>query len=135
MARETRFNRRVMGHHVREFFKQAKVAKLRSRISNSPSGVIYVFVFFAGGEAINRQKHELTDRCLIARQRKGAGETVIGVGISKYNGKGSFATLVYLKCSNWSAVEEASAAEIQRKSGFFTSPTIRHEHEDEYPEA
>src|SRR3546814_3655463 len=59
ISRETRFSRRILGRGVREFLEQAKAGKLRSRILNGPSGVIYVLVFFPAGED---PKFRITER-------------------------------------------------------------------------
>ena len=133
MACEPRFHRRALGRHAHEFFEQAKARKLRSRILNSPSGVIYVLVFFSDNEDLDYQGAELGARCFIARHRMGRGDTVIGVGIGKHiPGKGSVSTLCYVKCPNWSAADDEQAIKMKGSMGFFATPTIRHSHEDEY---
>jgi hypothetical protein len=134
MAREPRFYRRGLGRHAHEFFDQAKAGKLRSRILNSPSGVIYVLAFFSQHEDLKNQSAELGARCLIARHQIGKGDTVIGIGIGRHvSGKGSVSTLCYVKCPNWSAQDDAQAVKMKSSMGFFAKSALRHSHEDEYP--
>ncbi len=134
MARETRFARRILGRGVREFLEQAKDGKLRSRILNGPSGVIYVLMFFPAGEDPKFRIAELCNRCFLARHAIGSGDTVIGVGISEYvQGAGSASDLIYLNVTDWSAADDETAVRMKADLGFFAEAAIRRRHEDEYP--
>lgn len=136
MARENRFSRRLLGRGVREFLEQATTGKLRSRILTAPSGIIYVFVFFADDEDASCRIAELGNRCFIARHKIGVGDIVIGVGISKYvPHSGSASDLVYLKLPNWSATDDEAAIRRNAHQGFFEGQSIQHSREDEYPES
>ena len=134
MARENRFSRRLLGRGVREFVQQATTGKLRSRSLTGPSGIIYVFVFFASDEEASYRIAELSNRCFIARHKVGVGDIVIGVGISRYAPlSGSTSDLVYLNLPDWSAADDETAIRMKADLRFFDGTSTQHLHEDEYP--
>jgi hypothetical protein len=135
MARESRFARRILGRSVREFFEQAKANRLRSRIMfSSTSTVLYVVVYFGAAEDDRSRIAELGTRCLIARQKVGRGNSVIGIGIGQFlPGRGSTSDLIYLDTSHWSAEDEEHALQMQGDLGYYANSPLHHAHEDEYP--
>ena len=134
MARENRFSRRLLGRGLREFLQQATAGKVRSRMLIGPSSIIYVFVFFEPREDNTFRIAEVGNRCFIARNRVGAGDIVIGVGISRYApGSGSASDLVYMNVSNWSTADDETALRMKADLGFFEGSSTRQSHEEEYP--
>jgi hypothetical protein len=134
LARESRFSRRGLGEGIREFVTLAKSGKLRSRILRGMGGAIYVFVFFGHGEEDEYRRGELLSRCFIARSDVGEGDTIIGIGISKYiEGKGSASDLIYFKLPGWSPADDQKAARMKQELGFFKGATLRRTHQEEFP--
>jgi hypothetical protein len=134
MARETRFNRRVLGRGVREFLGHAKARVLRSRILVGPSGVIYVLGYFLAGEDLKLVKAEMVNRCFLARHTVGAGDIIVGVGLSEHiAGVGTATSLIYLNLIDWAAVDDETATRMKAELGFFAGTAMKHSHEDEYP--
>jgi len=134
MARENRFSRRVLGRGFREFLQQATAGKVRSRLLIGPSGIIYVFVFFERQEDYALRIAEVGNRCFIARNKVGAGDIVIGVGMSRYApGSGSASDLIYMNLSNWSPADDETALRMRADLHFFEGTSAQQLHEDEYP--
>ena len=135
MARETRFSRRVLGEVLREFLIDAKAKKLRSRALRSPSGVIYVFVYFVAADEFKNRTPELALRCVAARKKVGQGDIVVGIGIGEHEpGKGSTSGLVYFQPDDWPEFIEKSESALQA-SGYFSESKMRDSHHEEYPKA
>ena len=133
MARESRFFRRVLGEAVQTFLTQAMARKLRSRIIQSPSGIIYVLVYFFPEDPYEHRTPELALRCVAARKKVGEGQIVIGVGIGQHeSGQGSTSDVVYLNPPDWK--EFIAGAENAMKSAkYFTQAEMQKKHFDEYP--
>jgi hypothetical protein len=133
MARENRFSRRLLGKSLREFLQLNADKKVRSRKMNSPSGITYVFL---GREPLDlkSRKAELLARCLIARRDHPENKTVIGIGMSGYIAEKGFSLeLVYVSMPEFRDEEHNSLLELREIAGYFTSPEVRHYHEDEFP--
>ena len=62
MAREDRFSRRLLGKAFWEFFELAKGNKVRSRMTKSPSEVVYVFLAMRHGTPREFRTAELVER-------------------------------------------------------------------------
>jgi len=136
MARETRFNRRILGTHAVSFIEAVRAGKTRSRILAGPSEVIYVIAYFQPTAAPQDRSAELAARCYIARYLAGKGEIMIGVGLSDHQpDKGSASDLIYMHFPTWTSEEDAAAKKLQEDCGYFAQAPIRHVQEDEYPEA
>jgi len=105
MAHENRLARRLLGRRLREFLENSGSVRLRSRIiCCGISNVIYVVVRFGPKDCDKSRAAELGTRCLIARQRVGKGNTVIGIGIGQFvPGHGSTSDLIYIDTSEWTA--------------------------------
>jgi len=135
MARESRFNRRVLGKYVREFLQEAKNRKIRSRMLPSPSGIVYVFLYVTNGTDWRYMQAELGHRCFVARGLKSDCTTVIGVALEEWKPGGSQSTLLYLEMPNWTEEDTAHMQKTQEMLGYFVSPIKTQMHEDEYPES
>lgn len=134
MAKENRFNRRILGKSFLEFLKLAEQKKVRSRLSSSPSGVIYVFLALPKEEDRKYRLAELSGRCLVARSLNKDSTTVIGIATERPKpGQGYSLDLIYLYKETWTVEDQRKAEYAQREFGFFSAPQQTHCHEDEYP--
>lgn len=132
MAREDRFSRRLLAKAFREFHQGRAI---RSRIVQSPSGVVYVFL--ATPRAYDRflRKDELLGRLFIARGMHKSAKVVVGIATEEYEPKGRFSidTAAYFK-EEWTADDQAKMEHLQRETGAFVTPTWTSSREDEYPQ-
>jgi hypothetical protein len=134
MSRENRLARRLLGRGVTDFITQATANVLRSRALRSPSNVIYVLVYFTKGEDEKQRAAELGTRCFIARYKLGFGDTIIGIGLSRYvPGVGSTSDVVYLHVPGWSPQDDEHAERMQDALGHYAKARVQHCNEDEYP--
>lgn len=134
MARENRFGRRLLGKALSEFLVHAKDGRISSRITPSPSGITYVFLYVQPGLESRDIQAELGCRCLIARGLRLESQTVIGLGIQEWKaGRGSASCLVYLNMEDWSEKDEATMRAMQSELGYFSAPLTKRMIEDEYP--
>ncbi len=107
MARESRFNRRVLGKALKEFLVLAQNRKIRSRIIPSLSEVAYVFLYVQPDLDFQNIQAELGCRCFIARGMQRDYNTIIGVAIQELAvGRGSSSSLVYLHKDTWADEDE-----------------------------
>lgn len=135
MARESRFERRILSKCMTEVFVSGKV---RARMVRSPSGVVYVFSAFPRNEDRQYRAAELAARCFVARSRfKDDACVVVGVAseLATDGKKGLSFDLFMLDVLNWTADWEVKAAQARDEFGFFKDPTIARRHWDEYPKA
>jgi hypothetical protein len=134
MAREHRFNRRILAKNLADFLARARQRQIRARIVPSTSGVTYVFLRCSRDEPQDHRLAELDMRCFIARGSQRAGATVVGITVVESTTEPGFSLeVMHLHHPNWTKEDAALAAEAQRRSGFFASPILRHGREDEYP--
>ena len=133
MAKESRFDRRILGRSLREFIELNKAKRVRSRMLASPSGVTYVFLGDQPTDLMWR-KQELTARCFVARREHPANKAVVGIGMSGYiEDKGYSLELVYVHMEEFRDEDHKLLLELRETAGYFTSPEISHLHEDEFP--
>ncbi len=134
MARESRFNRRLLGKRLVEFFNLAGAGKTRSRSGQSPSGMLYVFLYFKPGEGLEARRNGLGNRCMIARHSFGKGDAVIGIGFH-LSDEGWFnpGELVYLDTSDWTAEDDAEMEATKEKGNYEKAVTRHQVTEEEYP--
>ncbi len=135
MARENRFNRRILGKSFVEFIHLSSQNKLRARMLASPSRILYVLL--AIPHTIEREYRvaELGTRCLIARGLNKNIKTVIGIATEQYKpGIGHSFDLYYLYKPDWTEKDQALMESVQKETGFFVNPVKTEAHEDEYPQ-
>jgi hypothetical protein len=135
MAQERRFERRCLSETMTEVFTSKKI---RARIIQSYSGVVYVFVAFPRDENRMYRRAELMGRCLVARsQFKDEACTVIGIATERANDgkKGLSFDLLMVDIREWTSEFEVKAEQARHELGFFRSPTVIRRHWDEYPPA
>jgi hypothetical protein len=132
MARESRFARRILGKSFREFLDSSH--QIAARMTRSPSGIVYVFVAKPHGTPRRYRLAELGNRCFVARGLNPGAETVIGIATEQYEkGKGFSLDLHHLYKPTWTAADQAHMEGMQQALGYFVSPRVSVEGEDEYP--
>ena len=135
MAREPRFERRVLSQSLLDFWELARNGQLTARIAPSPSGVVYVF--FNPPPHYNRDTRisELGCRCFIARNEFRNHSTIVGIGYNLDRAPQGHATdLCLLSFEEWTPEQAEHAENMKRELGFFSSPQIKNVHFDEYPQ-
>ena len=91
MARENRFNRRILSQSFNEFMREAAKQRIRARIVPSLSNVCYVFLASARDENRDLHRKELSLRCFVARGLKDfSGHTVVGIATERYVANSGF---------------------------------------------
>jgi hypothetical protein len=134
MARENRFSRRGLGKSFLEFIELSGQKKVRSRMTRSLSGVVYVFLAVPHGQDRHARVAELGIRCFVARGINRDSKRAIGIATEQYEaGKGFSLDLCHLYKENWTAEDEAHMESIQKELGYFSKPVRNSVHEDEYP--
>jgi hypothetical protein len=140
MARETRFNRRLLGSSLSDFMRRSdprtpQQERVRSRMVPSPSGVVYVLLTRPHGYERELRAKELWLRCYVARGNNPYEyETVIGIATEEpVRGKGFTLDTVFFWQKDWAADDEKKAKQIQKELGYFEKPNQIKLHVDEYP--
>jgi hypothetical protein len=134
MARENRFNRRVLGQCLRSFFAASTANEIRSRMMESLSGIGYVFLTARRDEDRESRTAELGARCFIARARLDRCETIIGIGTEQKTGeRGASWDLQLLTIPEFTDEFREKAEEMSQAFGYFKAPRLVRHHEDEYP--
>lgn len=134
LARENRFNRRLLGKSFSEFLNLSGKGEVESRCVLSPSGVVYVFLASPLEEDREYRTQKLGLRCFVARGIHPDSKTVIGIGTEKYKPNQGFSLdLLYLFMDNWSSEDQAKMEGIQKDLGYFVNPNFQSFHDDEYP--
>ena len=134
MARENRFNRRLLGKSLEEFLHLAGQRKVRSRFVASPSEVTYVFLAVPHDADRKSRVAELGGRCFVARSINRGSSTVIGIATEQPgSGRGFSLDLYYLHKPTWTAADQEQAEFAQQEFGFFAQPHQTRVYEEEYP--
>lgn len=131
MARESRFNRRVLAKSFLEFRRDGSI---RSRIMPSPSGVLYVFLLRPREHDRVARRKELLARMFIARGLRQEYKTVVGIATEAENPEIGFSVdaAMYHK-EEWTAEDDVLLAQAQDATGAFVHPRWSRAREDEYP--
>lgn len=135
MARESRFQRRVLGKCFMDFLaKSGQDPRGLARITRSDSGVVYVFL--AAPRDIPRELRiqDLERRCLVARGLHRDSTTVIGVATQRLDGK-EWVSLdgCCVASPTWTQEMQEEFDEIQRQCRYFVDAKWTKGTEDEYP--
>lgn len=134
MAREDRFDRRMLGRGLTEFLDQALSGGLRTRCISGRSGVIYVVMLFNPNEDRERRGALLCRRCAFARHHVGRGEIVIGIAfVENEQGAASVRELLHFDARNWTAADDEQAANEKAELNYNSFVTTRQVEELEYP--
>lgn len=134
MAREDRFNRRMLGKAFDEFYGLARQKKVRSRMVLGRSDVTYVFLVMPHGEERKYRVAELGGRCFVARGTHQDRHTVIGLATERYEtGKGFSFDIMYQYKPVWTKEDQRQMEFAQKEFGYFVTPQLKSVHEDEFP--
>lgn len=133
MARENRFARRLLAKSFMEFHRGKGV---RSRVVQSPSGVVYVFLVRPHEHDRTARRNELMARMFIARGMHQNATTVVGIATEEYDPAKGFSidSAAYVK-PDWTDEDEVRMQEMKRATGAFAAPAYSRLREDEYPPA
>lgn len=131
MAREPRFNRRIL---VKSFVEFHVGGGIRSRIARSPSGVVYVFLVRPADWDRTARKEELLARMFIARGTAPDVTTVVGLATEEYAaGAGSSLDAGLLQKEVWTEDDQRHLEKLQSVTGAFVNPTWSRSSEHEFP--
>jgi hypothetical protein len=135
MARENRFNRRILGKAFTSFYDRAsKLDGGLSRMVPSPSGVVYVFLAMAREVPREQRTKELALRCFVARGMHADRTTVVGIATERHEGKAGFSLdACHLYLPTWTTEQQRQMEGIKRDLGYFVNAEQGHSAEDEYP--
>ncbi len=133
MAQEDRFSRRILGSAFSEFyFTGAK--KIRSRMTISPSKVVYVFLASPHGTDRRSRIAELGTRCFAARGKNPESHTVIGIATEEYEkDRGHSFDIYHLYHPTWNETDQALYDAMQEEMKYFMKQPEQTKAEDEYP--
>lgn len=134
MAREDRFNRRMLSGALLEFLESAHSQGIGARMILSLSGVKYVFLARPFGEGRQRRMEELALRCFVARGLEPAAQTVIGIATERPEpGKGHSLDALYLNKPAWTEEDQRNLELVQEELGYFATPRQSRLRGSEYP--
>ncbi len=138
MAIEDRFSRRILGNSFYKFMELTSRDKtpVRSRMTASPSGILYVFL--ARPREVKRTDRiaELLARCFVARGLNPECKIVIGLATERYEEKTGFSVDAFcLEKPDWTEEDQKKFVYLQNELGFFKAPVQSTGSEDEYPVA
>ncbi len=140
MARENRFNRRILGSGFADFMRRSDPRtpdgeRVRSRMACSTSGVVYVFLTRPHGYERDLRAKELGLRCYVARGvNPYQYETVVGIATEQpERGKGFTLDTFFLWMKDWTEDDERKSAEMSKELDIFNKPIERRKHIEEYP--
>ena len=135
MAKESRFNRRLLAQQIDEILRTTPQGMSRGRLIQSSSGVVYVFLLSGKGYSREERRAELADRCFVARDIVPTSRTVVGIATETYNpsAPGFSFDVCYLHSEDWTPEQHMKAQEAREKFGWFPQDRERHVRFDEYP--
>jgi hypothetical protein len=135
MARENRFNRRLLSKSFTEFMDLTETKQRRARYTISPSGIGYVFLATPHGHDRESRMAELSARCFVVRGLNQHIKTVVGIATEEYvAGKGYSLDAGHFYQEGWTDEDQALMKEVQSQYGYFVNPLETHKQEDEYPQ-
>lgn len=133
LAREDRFARRLLGTALDEFLKKSH--SIRARMTDSPSGIRYVFLACPHGTIRANRIAELRARCLIARYLASRNCNVVGIATEQYvRNAGHSLDVLLFRADEWTHEDEEEARKVQDSTGFFRDTREQSQREDEYPD-
>jgi hypothetical protein len=134
MAREDRFNRRMLSEALLEFLESAHPQGIGAKMVSSLSSVKYVFLARPFGEGRQRRMEELALRCFVARGLEPAARTVIGIATERPEpGKGHSLDAFYLDKPEWTEEDQRSLELVQEELGYSATPRQSRLRGEEYP--
>jgi len=135
MAKESRFNRRLLAQQIDEILRTTPQGMSRGRLMQSSSGVVYVFLLSGKGYSREERRTELAGRCFVARDIVPTSRTVVGIATETYDptAPGFSFDVCYLHSEDWTPEQHMKAQEAREKFGWFPQDRERHVRFDEYP--
>ena len=140
MARENRFDRRVLGERFADFMRRScpdvpKGIRVTSRMVPSSSGVTYVFLTRPRDYPRELRSEELKARCYIVRGvNPNSHQTVIGIATEQPEpDKGFTLDSFYLHMKEWTDEDQTRIEHIKRESNWFNNPQRIQMRPEEYP--
>lgn len=134
MARENRFERRILAAAYLEFLEMSKTEP-RARYLQSPSGRTYVFLALQHGTSREIRRDDLQMRCVAAKTKFPDADVIVGIATEQYvQGSGHSLDVAFLRAGAWTDEHHVAAREIQETRGYFRDSTSTERSEDEYPE-
>ena len=133
MARECRFNRRLLSRHIYDVVTNTPKFQKRAKIIPSPSGIIYVLLISKKECDREERRGELGMRCLIVRGKFRTSSVVVGLATEHYDSSGHSFDACHLKIEKWTKENQLQFDRIQKEFTYFESAKWRREHIDEYP--
>lgn len=135
MSKESRFDRMMLADTFIDFIGVYGEPKAEARISQSTSGVTYVFLLDEYRENERElRKMELVLRCFAARNVLRQNKEVVGIATNRYvKGDGHAYDFCYLYLPEWTEEDIEKYTQMQKELGYFVSPEYKMKHYDEYP--
>ena len=117
MAKEDRFQRRILGKSFFEFLMEVK--DIRSRCVLSSSGISYVFLTCPRDEKRENRLSELGARCFVIRGLYPENKTVLGIATEIYEqGHGYSMDAIYYSKDDWTEMDKKDFNELKNNLGF-----------------
>lgn len=133
MAKEDRFQRRILGKSFFEFL--TKERNIRSRCVLSSSGISYVFLTCSRDEKRENRLSELGARCFVIRGLYPENKTVVGIATEIYEKRPGYSMdAIYYFKDNWTKKDNEDFNDLKNNCGFFNKPNIKNGKVDEYPQ-
>ncbi len=133
MAKESRFERRLLAHAFMDAFSSTVNSQITTRITVSDSGIVYLFQFYPLDVNRDHRTKELTIRCFLARGIYRDSPIIIGIATEVRNNQGYSFDLCYLEKELWDDKDQKDFDKIQQQTGFFMNTKTTNFHLDEYP--
>lgn len=134
MARENRFARRILAKSLLEFLELSSQKVVKSRITPSFSGIMYVFLACSLDEDFKYRHAELGGRCFVVRGLYPEAKTIIGIAIVRSDTEKGFSlTSFYLYKENWTDEDQRKMLYAQKEFDWFKNPREHKVDEEEYP--
>jgi hypothetical protein len=134
MAKEDRFNRRMLSEMLLEFLELAHSRRFRARMVPSLSGVKYVFLAHPLDEDRQHRMAELAGRCFVARGLDPHARIVVGIATERPEpGKGHSLDALFLDKPGWTDEDQRHFEYLQEEFGYFANSRQSRLRGDEYP--
>lgn len=136
LARPSRFQRRYLSKTIFDAHVQAhheKKCDLFRRVMPGEDGVTYCFLFQDDPEPRERRKSMLNAMCWVARGKYKENKKVLGIATEKQIRPTCSYDFAYMYFPEWTKEQEKHTKELQKRTGIFVDPIVKHVSEDEYP--
>lgn len=137
MARETRFNRRVLQEALDDFLHAAAMKKTDARIARTlESRCVYVFRYFHYSESSEERVAELMVRCMSAPEKAGAADVAVGIGFTPETGRSDYEiALTFVQYASMTEDDYRRVVKFAMDVGIGSNSIISQLSKNEYPDA